>query len=95
MRGVMKTGCGELVFEVRHLICLQLATFVDYTWQRMRICSEVSAVPNKALHSDTGLEPQVCNWGEGPSVGQQQGQAWNRGNRGGGGGGGGEGWTVN
>lgn len=43
-----------------HLCILQLATFVDYTWQRMRICSEVSAVPDEAHHFNGESQPQAC-----------------------------------
>ena len=61
--GIQQTVEGLVPYTERHFQRLsrlqQLATFVDYTWQRMRICSEVSAVPDKAHHYDGKSEPQV------------------------------------
>eukprot|EP00731_Ephydatia_muelleri_P022653 Em0015g236a len=61
--GIQQTVEGLVPYTERHFQRLsrlqQLATFVDYTWQRMRICSEVSAVPDEAHHFNGESQPQA------------------------------------
>lgn len=61
--GIQQTVEGLMPYTERHFQRLsrlqQLATFVDYTWQRMRICSEIFVAPNKAHQSQRESEPQV------------------------------------